>query len=233
MAKRFYSQAFTASEDETPRPHCESSATEKRTILTPRFRLNLSNRLASFRRHFMEPAYYDPYQREQVGKEAQSSSSSSSSDDEPCDPRPAKKRRSITSVILNRVVNGFWYGSAIAYDYLWAKRPDALPKPEMRGRGVDFDLFHKYHSPGWDERMQRAERQIRQLYMERQQNVFGMPVLAAAAFSLATEDDKNRWGLVSKDNLDVSFLPFPCAPPKPKRTYAARLGCYGRVTRSH
>ncbi|ORZ23648.1 hypothetical protein BCR42DRAFT_405207 [Absidia repens] len=85
-------------------------------------------------------------------------------------------------------------------------------KKSMRGHGVDFSSYF-YRSPTFEKRMQKTEQLIRGICLD-QQYAFNQHF---APSTTGTRDDL-CWGIVNKDDYDVSFTTMP--PPKPKRTFS-------------
>ncbi|KAI9492221.1 hypothetical protein BDB00DRAFT_829719, partial [Zychaea mexicana] len=191
---------------------------------------------------------YDPYQRDQVAKEQQeqggavvvgATNQQEQEQEEARDERPTKRRRSLTSLVVNTI-------STMAYELFWntttttaaaAQRPPAAVtsfnekqqqqhhhsrrRPLFRGRDIDFTHFKT--SSAWENRMQQAERFIRGVCLQSQQqqreqyqdcindpSEWGLPPYAAQAYRLAVEEDNSKWGLVNKEDLDVCFLVCIC-----------------------
>ncbi|KAI9498293.1 hypothetical protein BDB00DRAFT_799726, partial [Zychaea mexicana] len=149
---------------------------------------------------------------------------------------PHQRNQSLTSIIVNTI-------STMAYELFWnttsAQPPVAITcfnekqqqhhhsrrRPLFRGRDIDFTHFKT--SSAWENRMQEAERLIRDICLQNQQqqrnsindpSARGLPRNAALAYQLAVEEDNNKWGLVNKEDLEVCFLAL-MPPPKPKCTY--------------
>ncbi|KAI9490627.1 hypothetical protein BDB00DRAFT_875092 [Zychaea mexicana] len=170
---------------------------------------------------------YDPYQRDQVAQKKQEQ-------EEARDERPTKGCWSLTSLIVNNI-------STMAYELFWnttsAQPPVAVTSFNEKQqqhhhsrrhslfRGRDIDFTHFKTSSAWENRMQEAERLIRGICLQNQQqqrdsinDPSAWAVNAALAYQLALEEDNNKWGLVNKEDLEVCFLALT-PPPKPKRTY--------------
>ncbi|KAI9475346.1 hypothetical protein BDB00DRAFT_859928, partial [Zychaea mexicana] len=155
---------------------------------------------------------YDPYQRDQVAQKKQEQ-------EEARDERPTKGCWSLTSLIVNNI-------STMAYELFWnttsAQPPVAVTSFNVKQqqhhhsrrhslfRGRDIDFTHFKTSSAWENRMQEAERSIRGICLQSQQQ--------QRDYRLAVEEEDSRWGLVDEKDLEVCFL-APMPPPEPKRTY--------------
>ncbi|KAF7722382.1 hypothetical protein EC973_003192 [Apophysomyces ossiformis] len=211
-AKRLHDEAF---EMRPQQPHPFSPRPEHRPIRRARGQHGIVSRFHLLRRQLSGQTYYDPYQREQVQQEKS---------EEEEEERPQKRHRSVASAIVNSVVQGFLYGSAVAltaYEFLWAEklrmksiedRGDHAARmrrtgssPKMRGRGVDFSYFQR--SPALDFRMQQAEQTIRRICLQSQQANFHRKFeLPLDLYRPPAPPSEDPWGLIDKHDYNVRFL---------------------------
>ncbi|KAI8148060.1 hypothetical protein BJV82DRAFT_664394 [Fennellomyces sp. T-0311] len=202
MSKRFHGEAFVTTGGKA------KVTNEARAIRQPR---RMLAKLGSFKRQLF--GSYDPYQRDQVKEK----------EEEARDERPTKRRRSLTSALMSGL-------SAVAYELFW--HTDDEKKRLLRGRDIDFSHFQT--SSAWESRLQQAEQFIRRVCLQSQQqqrqqrteaSSFGLPPFAAEAYRRAVEEDNSKWGLVSKEDYEVCFLPT-IPPPKPKRSIQQYQHCH-------
>ncbi|KAG2216122.1 hypothetical protein INT45_011322 [Circinella minor] len=226
MSKRFYGQAFVT--DTTNVSVDGKLLDDEQTIRPIRQPRRMKRLLGTVKRQIFGSSY-DPYQRDQVVKEKNEEGETAR------DERPTKRRRSIASTLINSI-------STVAYELFWNTGPPSITDEKqhlhhyrrrqhqqkiLRGRDIDFSHFQT--SSAWELRLQQAEQFIRRVCLQSQQQQqerqqrnnessswFGLPPFAAEAYRRAVEEDNNKWGLVSKEDYEVCFLPT-VPPPKPKR----------------
>jgi hypothetical protein len=103
---------------------------------------SLVSRFESLRRQYSEEGYYDPYQKEQVQQQQGKRKLMENDDTEDKDGtnsytehrRPHKRRKSITTMIKNGVIQGVLFGSAIALtaiDYLQSTTSPFIKRPSF------------------------------------------------------------------------------------------------------
>ncbi|KAI9491593.1 hypothetical protein BDB00DRAFT_874156 [Zychaea mexicana] len=184
-----------------------STAVEARPIRQPSGLIRLLGTFGAMKRQIFGPCY-DPYQRDEVVQEEQEQRGGATNQQELKEAhveRPTKGRRSLTSIVVNTISN---MACGLFWDTTTAQPPT---------------------SSAWENRMQEAERLIRGICSQNQQQQrdsinnpsgWGLPLNAAVAYQFAVEEDNSKWGLVNKEDLKVCFLAL-MPPPKPKRTYIA------------
>ncbi|CAO3642900.1 unnamed protein product [Cunninghamella blakesleeana] len=89
---------------------------------------SLVSRFESLRRQYSED-YYDPYQKEQVQQQVMTSQKV---DEDEENKRPTKRRKSITTIIKNGVIQGVLFGSVMALsaiDYLHSTTSPFIKRP--------------------------------------------------------------------------------------------------------